>query len=351
MKRLLSAVALTGSLLSVSPVLAVTYSITDLGTSFIPDDINNSGVVVGITTANSQPIIWTNGAFTTIGSGSARAINSSGMIVGESGNSPKATSWQNGTTQYFNNLPNTQSSTAYSVNNLGQAAGSTDRQIGYYIYRHAAFWDNNGAAVDLGTLNNTPYSASSGINDSGQIVGYSTYSEYTRDFHPFIYVNGRMKDLAVVPGSGYAVSINNNGVAVGGYAGYYSPSLATIWGLDAGIGTLPGGHFSGATDINNVNQVIGYSETAGSLYQHGFLWQDGVIKDLNDYVSGSGWELWSADAINDGGSIIGRGILNGETHAYLLSPVVPVPEPATILLLGAGLGALTLMKKKKAAPI
>jgi hypothetical protein len=47
----------------------------------------------------------------------------------------------------------------------------------------------------------------------------------------------------------------------------------------------------------------------------------------------SGWELLSADGINDAGQIIGIGLIGGENRAYLLTPV---PEPATWLMLVLG---------------
>jgi probable HAF family extracellular repeat protein len=85
------------------------------------------------------------------------------------------------------------------------------------------------------------------------------------------------------------------------------------------LGTL-GGSFSGADGINNSGQVVGYSYTA-SGQNHGFLWQDGTMSDLNDLIpAGSGWTLYVAWAINNAGQIVGTGSLNGQTHAFLLTP-------------------------------
>src|SRR5207302_8755274 len=47
----------------------------------------------------------------------------------------------------------------------------------------------------------------------------------------------------------------------------------------------------------------------------------GKLTDLNDYLRpGFGWELSSATGINDSGQIVGTGIHDGDTHAFLLTP-------------------------------
>jgi hypothetical protein len=43
--------------------------------------------------------------------------------------------------------------------------------------------------------------------------------------------------------------------------------------------------------------------------------------DLNDFIGqGSGWVLTSANAITILGQITGFGTINGQTHAFLLTP-------------------------------
>ena len=77
-----------------------------------------------------------------------------------------------------------------------------------------------------------------------------------------------------------------------------------------------------------------------SLYDptqyHAFLWQDGVMTDLNDLpiVAGSGWILTAATAINDNGDIVGTGLLDGQVRGFLLTaslaqPPSPTPVPPT----------------------
>ena len=60
--------------------------------------------------------------------------------------------------------------------------------------------------------------------------------------------------------------------------------------------------------------MVGYTDN------YAFLWQDGVLTDLNDLIPpGSDWELLVAYDINDYGQIVGYGRLAGEFQAFLLS--------------------------------
>jgi hypothetical protein len=52
-----------------------------------------------------------------------------------------------------------------------------------------------------------------------------------------------------------------------------------------------------------------------------FLWRNGVIEDLNTFIdASSGWTLVEATGINNAAQIVGYGVRNGVTRAFLLSP-------------------------------
>jgi len=55
-----------------------------------------------------------------------------------------------------------------------------------------------------------------------------------------------------------------------------------------------------------------------------FIWDGRKMYDLNSLIQGgaaSGWQLNEADSINDVGVIVGVGILNGSSHAFIATPV------------------------------
>ena len=195
---------------------------------------------------------------------------------------------------------------ALKVNNAGEIAGqnSVDDASGTTAFiGHATRW-KNAVATDLGTLGGGPdvldyASAANGVNDLGQVVGWSTTSP-----------------------------VSFEGV----------PVHAVIWSASGGItdlGTLPGKMSSSALKINLFGQVIGSS--GGSRYAfpfqqsqpfevtgRPFIWSQGTgMKDLNNLIpANSGWVLNSVSDINVWGQIVGSGTRNGKTHGFLLTPTV-----------------------------
>jgi probable HAF family extracellular repeat protein len=53
-----------------------------------------------------------------------------------------------------------------------------------------------------------------------------------------------------------------------------------------------------------------------------FLYENGNLWDLNQLIpENSGWILKEATDINNDGQIVGSGEIDGEIHAFLLTPI------------------------------
>jgi probable HAF family extracellular repeat protein len=56
--------------------------------------------------------------------------------------------------------------------------------------------------------------------------------------------------------------------------------------------------------------------------------------DLNTLIDPTlGWVLTTAAAVNDAGQIVGSGVINGQSHAFLMTPPAARPgqRPGTVV--------------------
>jgi probable HAF family extracellular repeat protein len=273
--------------------------------------INNSGQVVGSATNNSpsHAVMWDGTAVSILGQGSASGINNSGQVVGTTANF-EAVVWNGTATPTILGSLAGSSTWGAGINNRGQVVGSSYATAAHINPPlHAVIW-NGTTPTDLGTLGGTN-SAANAINNSGQVAGYSQTAMNTS-------------------------------------------TDAVIWNGTTltDLGTL-GGPASFATDINNRGQVVGYSTTTFfDTPQNAFIWDDGVMLNLNTLLdsSGTGWTLEYALGINNSGQIVGVGLNPlGQMNGFLLSPT---PLPAALPLFASGLGImgwLARRRKQKAA--
>jgi probable HAF family extracellular repeat protein len=102
---------------------------------------------------------------------------------------------------------------------------------------------------------------------------------------------------------------------------------AFIWTKRGGIqplGALPGHVHSEAYGINQRRQVVGVSCDANFVDCRAFIWQDGVMTDLNNLKpAGYSARLEQAKDINAKGEVAGRAIdpITGLRTAFLAEPV------------------------------
>lgn len=294
---------------------------------------NNRGLLVGISqTATPEPLgenwscsaffppatatgftclgfAWEDGemrALPTLGgnNGFATGANARGQIVGWAENAVhdptcvppqvlqfRAVIWGpgDGQIQELLPLPGDTSTAATAINNRGQVVGISgicDQAVGRYTAAHIVLWEK-GKVIDLGNLGAPWWNTAMAINQRGDVAGF-----------------------AGVPGGDADNPILH----------------AFLWTRRHGIqdlGTLPGDFTSQASGINDRGQVVGTScDAAGSC--RAFLWEDGVMTDLNTLVApGYAGILTTAQDIDDRGEITGRAFdpVTGERPAFLATPI------------------------------
>jgi probable HAF family extracellular repeat protein len=188
-------------------------------------------------------------------------------------------------------LPGDTVGMALSINDLGQAVGTSGR-CGNTVLPplalgpHAVIWEKDGSVHDLGNLGGAALNIGISINNHGQVTGFSGLTQESSPFngtHAFLWTRetGKMQDLE----------------------------------------TLPGDVVAGGLSINERGDVVGPSFDADGN-PRAFLWHHGVMTDLNALIpAGSPLFLLFAESINSRGEIVGFGATEaGDVHAFLATP-------------------------------
>ena len=162
-------------------------------------------------------------------------------------------------------------------------------------------------------------SAALGINNKGEVVGYSFQGE---DYQAFLYTSSdkSLTDVGSLGGKiNAACAINDAGQVTGYSQDGNGNILAFIYSSDQPImtlGALEGATTSEAFGINKSGAVVGDSQS-GTQNHRPVLFSRKSVQDLGLGGSNDPDALETAYAINDAGQIVGRhSVGNNAFHAY-----------------------------------
>jgi probable HAF family extracellular repeat protein len=221
------------------------------------NDINDAGVVVGVTQTNA---LTGNRGFVATGT----TLTELSILAG---GDPEL------------------SSAAMAINSTGQIVGMSPASG---FVQHAVLWDAQGGIQDLGTLGGSN-SLAIDINDAGQVIGSSQIAGDAVTHYFLWSAQNGMTDLNTLIGVSVtsAVEINAGGQIIGTYITGGGQSHAFLYTPGSGLedlGTL-GGTTSEPTGLNDNGDVVG-SSTLSDGSTHAFLWT--AAEGLEDITALSG---------------------------------------------------------------
>jgi probable HAF family extracellular repeat protein len=233
---------------------------------------------------------------------------------------------------------------ANMINNRGEVAGLAETAVkdstsGCPVHSFAPVVWENGVIHELPSYPGDSDGVAAWINDKGEVAGASgtcapfnpNSGLYLTENHALVWQNGKATDLGNlgpngIPGAGnHACAINNRSEAVG-HTTSDASTVAFLWSSEKGmkgLGTLTGDFASFALGINDEGQVVGQSIGPDFSSVRAFLWEKGVMTDLNTLVTVNPGKLYLllGESINARKEIIGLAVDGaGKFHGYLAIP-------------------------------
>jgi probable HAF family extracellular repeat protein len=212
---------------------------------------------------------------------------------------------------------------ATGINDSGEIVGYSNVKGSSASDFFAFLWTSSGGMTNLGTLSGGHSSCAFEINSAGVIAGDSFISK--GNVNAVSWTNNKIKNLGGLAKSIFsaALDINDNNQIVGESIFSYGPpfqSHAFEWSAALGmkdLGTLSGGTTSIANAINASGVMVGQSN-AGSFPNdwHAVMWN--AARKIQDLGTLAGGTYSVAFGINDSDEVVGYGnISNNDPHAFL----------------------------------
>lgn len=206
-------------------------------------------------------------------------------------------------------LPGQTASFATGLNDAGQVVGFSGSV--------AWLWDGN-TLTNLDPGQN--FSFAEGINDAGQVVGYAVLTAGAACYHATVWNGTTPTDLGtlVAGGCSQGIAINASG-QVAGWATTEmgSDQKGTLWNgttpTDLGALGTASNVLSQATAINAAGLVVGWSQNPDTGNQNATVWNGTALTNLGTAAQGS-----VAYGINASGQVVGYSTDNSADGAATL---------------------------------
>jgi probable HAF family extracellular repeat protein len=227
-------------------------------------------------------------------------------------------------------LPGGTNSQAFAVNSAGTVVGWWGNTLTGVPTGSSAFRWQAGVMEDLGPDLGVPESIAWDISETGLVTG-NLWTE-SGDQFGFVWDQGQVTILPAIP-----TGFTSVGVAIahdGWVAGHGLVELAPedvaqrcfVWDGRSMIplGILPRTKSCRVRGMTNSHDVIGYCDDGPDFDARPFLWSQGVMHELRDYVRLDGLELYFPEDVNDHGDIVIYGNIDDDGHTMLLHPMAEV---------------------------
>ena len=216
-------------------------------------------------------------------------------------------------------------SQALAINERGDVVGDSSRSDGS---THGFLW-RDGKMADLGVLPGGDFSSAQDINDRGEIAGVSGFARGARS--AVVWRDGKIRALGTLPGGKISIGLAiNAGGTVVGVSQSSDGNRAFEWrnGTMRNLGLLPGGSFSLARGINDEGVIVGQADAEDGTI-HATRWANGRIEDLGQITTASGAAAASiAHAVGPDGLVIGYGATDGGALGAVWTGSTPRPVAA-----------------------